>query len=116
MPQIPICAQPRGTGKLRKSQMNTECLALADDVNYMGFKYLPIQDIGQACLEEDHLEAIVKAQHCRQTLTKMKTAMEAKWSKYNIATHGLGPELLKGAFALSDACLAEAENLHCLQE
>ncbi|XP_026126272.1 uncharacterized protein LOC113107779 [Carassius auratus] len=94
-----------------------ECLALAEDVNYMGFKYLPIQKIGQACLEEDqHLEAIVKAQHCRQTLTRIKTAMEANWSYYNLATHGLGPEMLKGAFSLIDACLVEAENLHCLQK
>ncbi|XP_073729931.1 uncharacterized protein [Misgurnus anguillicaudatus] len=93
-----------------------ECLALAEDLNYMGFKYLPIQKIGQACLEEDHLEAIVKAQHCRQTLTRIKTAMEANWSDYNLATHGLGPEILKGAFSLIDACLVEAENLHCFQK
>lgn len=53
---------------------------------------------------------------CRQTLTRIKTAMEANWSNYNLAMHGLGPEMLKGAFALIDACLVEAENLHCLQE
>ncbi|KAL2092965.1 hypothetical protein ACEWY4_010277 [Coilia grayii] len=102
--------------KLHDSQVKPgqECLALAHDVNYMGFKYLPIQEIGQACVEEDQrLEAIVKAKNCRQTLTKLKTAMEASWSNYNIATHGLGPEMLKGAFAIF-ACLAEAENLHCL--
>ncbi|KAF1392465.1 hypothetical protein PFLUV_G00028190 [Perca fluviatilis] len=52
----------------------------------------------------------------RQTLTKIKTAMEANWSNYNITTHGIGPEMLKGPFALIDACLAEAENLHCFQE
>ncbi|XP_073729934.1 uncharacterized protein [Misgurnus anguillicaudatus] len=52
----------------------------------------------------------------RQTLTRIKTAMEANWSDYNLATHGLGPEILKGAFSLIDACLVEAENLHCFQK
>lgn len=42
--------------------------------------------------------------------------MEANLSYYNLATHGLGPEMLKGAFSLIDACLVEAENLHCLQK
>lgn len=38
--------------------------------------------------------------------------MKASWSSYNIATYGLGPEMLKGAFARIDVCLTKAENLY----
>ncbi|XP_035990407.1 uncharacterized protein LOC118562251 isoform X3 [Fundulus heteroclitus] len=86
-----------------------ECVTLSEDLNYLAAKFLPITKISQTCLEEgDGLhEAIAKTENCRKTLGHLLTTMEANWQDYGLATHGLGPQMLKGTFALIDTCLAK---------
>lgn len=44
---------------------------------------------------------------CRTTLKAVQNALEANWETYDLATHGLGPAVIKGAFSLIDSCLKE---------
>lgn len=37
----------------------------------------------------------------------VKDALETNWKTFDLATHGLGPAVIKGTFALIDACLKE---------
>ncbi|XP_036001504.1 uncharacterized protein LOC118565344 isoform X2 [Fundulus heteroclitus] len=86
-----------------------ECVTLSEDLNFLAAKFLPITKISQTCLEEgDGLhEAIAKTENCRKTLGHLLTTMEANWQNYGLATHGLGPQMLKGTFALIDTYLAK---------
>lgn len=37
----------------------------------------------------------------------LKHALEKNWKTFDLATHGLGPAVIKGTFSIIDACLKE---------
>ncbi|CAL8383012.1 unnamed protein product [Gadus morhua 'NCC'] len=87
-----------------------ECVTLADDIGYMACKFFPVSRIATECLEEENVEKnedILKADNCRRTLEHLFKMMKANWAEFNLATHGLGPYVLKTTCVLIDSCLAE---------
>ncbi|CAL8310386.1 unnamed protein product [Boreogadus saida] len=75
-----------------------ECVTLADDIGYMACKFFPVSRIATECLEEENVEKnedILKADNCRRTLEHLFKMMKANWAEFNLATHGLGPYVLK---------------------
>ncbi|XP_076868354.1 uncharacterized protein LOC143519126 [Brachyhypopomus gauderio] len=64
--------------------------------------------VGQALMESGNVHAaMAKTEDCRKTLDAVKNALEANWETFDLSTHGLGPAVIKGTFALIDACLKE---------
>ncbi|KAJ7998371.1 hypothetical protein DPEC_G00222000 [Dallia pectoralis] len=85
-----------------------ECRDLAGDLMYLATKFIPQKRVGQAMLEEGDVHAtMAKTEDCRKTLQAVKDALESNWETFDLATHGLGPAVIKGTFSLIDACLKE---------
>ena len=71
----------------------------------------PLKLLSRKYLMHNHVQAIFNYNSIyyslfRKTLGELKTAIEANWATYDLATHGLGPQVLTGTFDLLDACLA----------
>ncbi|XP_076833502.1 transcription factor AP-2-epsilon-like [Brachyhypopomus gauderio] len=85
-----------------------ECSDLAGDIMYLATKFIPQKKVGQALMESGNVHAaMAKTEDCRKTLDAVKNALEANWETFDLSTHGLGPAVIKGTFALIDACLKE---------
>ncbi|XP_036421581.1 uncharacterized protein LOC118804846 isoform X3 [Colossoma macropomum] len=85
-----------------------ECNDLAGDIMYLAAKFIPQKRVGQALMEDGNVHAaMAKTEDCRKTLKAVKNALETNWETFDLATHGLGPAVIKGTFALIDACLNE---------
>ncbi|XP_055072314.1 uncharacterized protein [Misgurnus anguillicaudatus] len=85
-----------------------ECSDLAGDLTYLAAKFIPQKKVAQALLEEGNLHtAMAKTEECRKTLKAVQNALESNWETYDLATHGLGPAVIKGTFSLIDSCLKE---------
>nr|XP_055041849.1 uncharacterized protein LOC129429302 isoform X1 [Misgurnus anguillicaudatus]XP_055046709.1 uncharacterized protein LOC129432363 isoform X1 [Misgurnus anguillicaudatus] len=85
-----------------------ECSDLAGDLTYLAAKFIPQKKVAQALLEEGNLHtAMAKTEDCRKTLKAVQNALESNWETYDLATHGLGPAVIKGTFSLIDSCLKE---------
>ncbi|XP_049341845.1 uncharacterized protein LOC103040397 isoform X5 [Astyanax mexicanus] len=85
-----------------------ECRDLADDITYLAAKFIPQKKVGQALLEDGNVhEGMAKTEDCRKTLKAVEKALETNWHTFDLATHGLGPAVIKGTFELIDACLKE---------
>ncbi|KAK7130330.1 hypothetical protein R3I94_008874 [Phoxinus phoxinus] len=75
---------------------------------YLATKFIPQKKVGQAMLEEGNVHVtMAKTEDCRKTLKAVKDALETIWETFDLATHGLGPAVIKGTFSLIDACLKE---------
>ncbi|XP_049329401.1 uncharacterized protein LOC125794041 [Astyanax mexicanus] len=71
-------------------------------------KFIPQKKVGQALLEDGNVhEGMAKTEDCRKTLKAVEKALETNWHTFDLATHGLGPAVIKGTFELIDACLKE---------
>ncbi|KAF4114011.1 hypothetical protein G5714_004234 [Onychostoma macrolepis] len=75
---------------------------------YLAAKFIPQKTVAQDLLEEGTVHtALARTEDCRKTLRAVKNALEAHWEPFDLATHGLGPAVIKGTFSLIDACLKE---------
>ncbi|XP_016115152.1 uncharacterized protein [Sinocyclocheilus grahami] len=85
-----------------------ECSDLAGDIMYLATKFIPQKKVAEGLLEEGNVnEAMFKTEDCRKTMNALQDALESNWETFDLATHGLGPAVIKGTFALVDACLKE---------
>ncbi|XP_026056936.1 uncharacterized protein LOC113042352 [Carassius auratus] len=85
-----------------------ECRDLAGDIMYLATKFIPQKKVAEALLEEGNVnEAMFKTEDCRKTMKALQEALENNWETFGLATHGLGPAVIKGTFTIIDACLKE---------
>ncbi|XP_067309063.1 uncharacterized protein [Pseudorasbora parva] len=85
-----------------------ECSDLAGDIMHLATKFIPQKKVGEALLEEGNVHAaMAKTEDCRKTMKDLKHALEKNWKTFDLATHGLGPAVIKGTFSIIDACLKE---------
>ncbi|KAL7878851.1 hypothetical protein AOLI_G00098250 [Acnodon oligacanthus] len=75
---------------------------------YLAAKFIPQKRVGQALTKDDDVYAAMeKIAECRKTLKAVKNSLETNWQTFDLATHGLGPAVIKGTLALNDTCLNE---------
>ncbi|XP_073774433.1 uncharacterized protein isoform X2 [Danio rerio] len=85
-----------------------ECSDLADDLMYLAAKTIPQKRVAQALPEEGNVHAaLARTEDCMKTLKAVENDLEAHWETFNLATHGLGPAVIKGTISLIDSCLKE---------